>query len=388
MKGTAVDFRMWSAAERGDIGLVEQLLARKGVPPRDGSTRRHRLRDYNAGSAWMLTKQGDGHDRTPTPTNPTPMHIAARRGHEQVVQLLADAGADVNDQQTHCEQNTPLHLAVQGGHMGVTWCLLSRPTLSIVREDVHGRTAMDAAHDPEILDALRSYPHMKLLIAEQRLAFTRGAVQTDIEEASSAACLAYDILVTVCTQLCMPNSLTTRQWLMALHPAPTGNAEEAFSLMSSREVSRAGRSGSWGHELAQPASTHTAHGTAATDNSDGGVLSFVEEVSATNFTVKEEEADEGVPPERRVSTFIWLEPELHQAEPQPQLEPDDSRRSTTMSHGQAAQHSPPAWGAYAPESLATRRQRTRMDQDLRQHRIRSARHKKGGGLMACCGARD
>lgn len=44
----------------------------------------------------------------------TPLHIAAYKGHQDVVELLISKGADVNA--VNEKDNTPLQLAVNEGH--------------------------------------------------------------------------------------------------------------------------------------------------------------------------------------------------------------------------------------------------------------------------------
>ena len=52
----------------------------------------------------------------------TPLHIAAKIGHFESVQLLLENGAQVNSR--NYEQNTPLHLAAKVGHHEVVKILL------------------------------------------------------------------------------------------------------------------------------------------------------------------------------------------------------------------------------------------------------------------------
>ena len=54
--------------------------------------------------------------------DPTPLHLAAARGHADVVKLLIDAGADLNKGDMH--NNTPLHLAAARGHADVVKLLI------------------------------------------------------------------------------------------------------------------------------------------------------------------------------------------------------------------------------------------------------------------------
>lgn len=52
----------------------------------------------------------------------TPINCAAHSGHEKVIRVLIDAGADVNP--TDKQHATPLHLAAQEGHLNVVKVLL------------------------------------------------------------------------------------------------------------------------------------------------------------------------------------------------------------------------------------------------------------------------
>ena len=55
----------------------------------------------------------------------TPLHVAAKRGNQTVVELLLEGGAKVNAPTDDSLCVTPLHLAVIGGHTGVVQVLLN-----------------------------------------------------------------------------------------------------------------------------------------------------------------------------------------------------------------------------------------------------------------------
>ena len=56
----------------------------------------------------------------------TPLHIASQRGHNHVIQLLINGGAEVNPAIFGTDSNiSPLHLAIKAGHVEVVKVLLA-----------------------------------------------------------------------------------------------------------------------------------------------------------------------------------------------------------------------------------------------------------------------
>ena len=55
----------------------------------------------------------------------TPLHIAARQGHVQIVKILLEANADINAKSRYSGDMTPIHLAISNGHTEVVEMLLN-----------------------------------------------------------------------------------------------------------------------------------------------------------------------------------------------------------------------------------------------------------------------
>lgn len=86
----------------------------------------------------------------------TAIDCAAANGHEKVLRVLIEAGAEVNPVETQqiegeevnatdTQQTTPLHLAVQEGHLGAVMLLLEHH--ADVGKCVKGLNALDVAID-------------------------------------------------------------------------------------------------------------------------------------------------------------------------------------------------------------------------------------------------
>lgn len=79
-----------------------------------------------AAVAWLL-QQDPELARVTEADGTTPLHCAAWKGHAAVVELLLDAGADVNalNQDAHYG-GTPLHAAAHGNQKAVAEVLIAR----------------------------------------------------------------------------------------------------------------------------------------------------------------------------------------------------------------------------------------------------------------------
>jgi ankyrin repeat protein len=100
------DQQLMAAVTEGNHSRVQALLA-DGVEVND---RYPRVNGFN-----------DGH---------TPLHVAARDGHTEIVQTLLTAGADVNASEPVFGA-VPLHKAVYNGHADITRILAESPDIDL-----------------------------------------------------------------------------------------------------------------------------------------------------------------------------------------------------------------------------------------------------------------
>lgn len=83
----------------------------------------------------------------------TPIHLATKAGHVDVVKILAAKGASIDA--IDRSGNSPLHLAVIGGPYDVVDCLLKSGANRKIRNHA-GKTPIDLAKDKAVRDLLKS----------------------------------------------------------------------------------------------------------------------------------------------------------------------------------------------------------------------------------------
>jgi ankyrin repeat protein len=117
---------IFEAVRRGDVECVRELL-RRGVNPniRDIYVRGGSTTPFNIG---LYLKRGGVKEGGLSKSGgyccsgETPLHVASRRGHVEIVKLLLEHGADPNIRDMYGE--TPLHDAAYWGHADVVKLLL------------------------------------------------------------------------------------------------------------------------------------------------------------------------------------------------------------------------------------------------------------------------
>ena len=143
------------AARAGHADVVSLLLkhgAKVDAQTRTGPTPKFRLPSANSGSKGAGIVRGgwpERGERDPIPGAKTPLLYATREGHEDVVKLLLDAGANI--EKADADGVTPLLLAVLNGHVGLAHTLIARGA-NVNVSDWYGETPLWAAVDLRDLD--------------------------------------------------------------------------------------------------------------------------------------------------------------------------------------------------------------------------------------------
>lgn len=110
----STDYEIFNAAEKNDSKTLKRLLD-AGIDPN--------VRDYDRGA--------------------TPLHLAANKGHVESIELLIDAGADVNA--PNKRGRTPIHALMEMRFYKIVLWLIKYCGGDAFKEDSRGLTPYDLA---------------------------------------------------------------------------------------------------------------------------------------------------------------------------------------------------------------------------------------------------
>ncbi|KAJ6023713.1 hypothetical protein N7540_004510 [Penicillium herquei] len=112
-----------------------------------GHTALHRAALYGHESVLTVLLQAGADPTLPDSTGLTPLHLAAQQGHARVVQLLLSHGPQHQDMvsQATSTGETSLHLAVQAQQPAVARVLIEHSARAVNDQDWWGRTALHMA---------------------------------------------------------------------------------------------------------------------------------------------------------------------------------------------------------------------------------------------------
>jgi len=141
-------FPLFLAAEKGDAKIINLLIgagARINEQDDEGFSALHIA--AASSNANILSLLIDDHHANLYPrllNGSQPIHSAASKGNAKCVQILLDAGVDVNT--TNNDGRTPLHWAAEGKQWDTVELLLDRKADINLKADESGLTALDLSH--------------------------------------------------------------------------------------------------------------------------------------------------------------------------------------------------------------------------------------------------
>ena len=133
-----------AAAHRGHGDLFELLVRELMCEKKtDGMILYHSLKG-NFGEIWVLLESGVVNiSRANERTGITPLHCAAKGGHDDVIELLLDVGADPNKKAQNGD--TPLNAAAKNGNAAAVQLLVENDGIQINKADNEGMSPLYAA---------------------------------------------------------------------------------------------------------------------------------------------------------------------------------------------------------------------------------------------------
>lgn len=154
----AADTRLADAAMNGDVAAVRRLLDEKvdvNAAQGDGTTALHwAAYTGQTAIAELLLARGADVRATTRLGSLTPLMMAAKNGHAEIVARLLDAGADAGA--PNANGTTPLMLAAAAGKADAVTLLLDRGADVNAKDAAHGQTALIFAAASGRLDAVRA----------------------------------------------------------------------------------------------------------------------------------------------------------------------------------------------------------------------------------------
>jgi len=180
------DEQLWKAAESGSVSQLRAALA----PPEDGGspcatvnskslydkTALHIAASVGKVESIELLLDAGADLEARTTEGLTALHVACQRGHLSIATLLLDWDADISPQTK--DHNLPLHFAATNGHVDVVALLLERgrPEQLSIRNSM-GRRAAEVSLDIRTADAFKDHDKK---------------IEAAIEEANGESSLATD----------------------------------------------------------------------------------------------------------------------------------------------------------------------------------------------------
>jgi len=143
-----IDVKLRDAADHGDVGEMERLMAAGANPNAfertTSDTPLQLAAHYGHGAAIAVLLRAGAHVDGANSRGWTPLMAAAANGHTAAIDALIAAGADV--QRVHEDGNTALHWASMCGRLDAARVLLEAGAKADVR-DKSGRRPIDVVRD-------------------------------------------------------------------------------------------------------------------------------------------------------------------------------------------------------------------------------------------------